>query len=68
MSREGLASTESERTSGAGAQMAVAVEVFCVIHAAMNFGQFCARWAGVVVVLGVVDEVLPGEQTAFGPA
>ena len=39
--------------------MAVAVEVLRVIHAAMNFGQFCARWAGVVVVLGVVDEVLP---------
>ena len=48
--------------------MAVAVEVFRVIHAAMNFGQFCARWAGVMVVLGVVDEVLPGEQTALGPA
>ena len=48
--------------------MAVAVEVLRVIHAAMNFGQFCARWAGVVVVLGVVDEVLPGEQTALGPA
>ena len=58
----------SERTSGAGAQVAVAVEVFCVIHAPMNFGQFCARWAGVVVVLGVVDEVLPGELTALGPA
>ena len=40
--------------------MAVAVEVFRVIHAPMNFGQFCARWAGVMVVLGVVDEVLPG--------
>ena len=57
----------SERTSGAGAQVAVAVEVLRVIHAAMNFGQFCARWAGVVVVLGIVDEVLPGEQTALGP-
>ena len=46
----------------------VAVEVFGVIHPPMNFGQFCARRAGVVVVLGVVDEVLPGEQTALGPA
>ena len=58
----------SERTGGAGAQVAVAVEVFRVIDAAMNFGQFCARWAGVVVVLGVVDEVLPGEQAALSPA
>ena len=48
--------------------MAVAVEVFRVIRAAMNFGEFCARWAGVMVVLGIVGEVLPGEQTAFGPA
>ena len=48
--------------------MAVAVEVFRVIRAAMNFGEFYARRAGVVVVLGVVDEVLPGEQTALGPA
>src|SRR6516164_3220057 len=46
----------SERTGGAGAQMAVAVEVFRVIHAAMNFGEFCARRAGVMIVLGVVDE------------
>jgi len=59
MSREGLASTESERTSGAGAQMAVAVEVFCVIHAAMNFGQFCARWAAVVSTNLAVCSVFP---------
>ncbi len=48
--------------------MAVAVEVFRVIRAAMDFGEFCARRAGVVVVLGVVDEVLPGKEAAFGPA
>jgi hypothetical protein len=36
--------------------------------AALHFGEFCARWAGVMVVLGVVDEVLPGEQAALGPA
>ncbi len=58
----------SERTGEAGAQMAVAVEVFGVIGAAMDFGEFCARRAGVVVVLGVVDEVLPGKEAAFGPA
>src|SRR5262249_10778952 len=58
----------SERTGRAGAQVAVAVKVFRVIYAAMNFGEFCARWAGVMVMLGIVDEVLPGEQTALGPA
>src|SRR5205085_2498148 len=54
----------SERTGDAGAQVAVAVEVFRVIRAAMDFGEFCARRTGVVVALGVVDEVLPGEQAA----
>jgi len=48
--------------------VAVAVEVFRVIRAAMDFGEFCARWASVVVVLGVVDEVLPGEEAALGAA
>jgi hypothetical protein len=48
--------------------VAVAVEVFRVIYAATNFGEFCARRAGVMVVLGIVDKVLPGEQTALGPA
>ena len=48
--------------------MAVAIEVFGVIHAAMDFGEFCARRAGVVVVLGVIDEVLPGKEAALGPA
>ena len=55
----------SERTGEAGAQMAVAVEVFGVIGAAMDFGGFCARRAGVVVALGVVDEVLPGKEAAW---
>jgi len=58
----------SERTGEAGAQVAVAVEVFGVIGAAMDFGEFCARRAGVVVVRGVVDEVLAGEEAAFGTA
>ena len=64
----GRRAPRSERTGEAGAQVAVAVEVFRVIYAAMNFGEFSARRAGVVVVLGIVDEVLPGEQTALGPA
>jgi hypothetical protein len=46
----------SERTGEAGAEVAVAVEVFRVIGAAMDFGEFCARRAGVVVVLSVVEE------------
>src|SRR5207248_6977528 len=52
----------SERTGEAGAQVAIAVEIFRMIHTAMDFGEFCARRASVVVVLGVVDEVLPGEE------
>src|SRR5437764_411260 len=43
-------------------------EVFGVIRPAIGLGEFCPRRAGVVVVLGVVDEVLPGEEAAFGPA
>jgi hypothetical protein len=39
-----------------------------VIRPAIGLGKFCARRAGVVVVLSVVDEVLPGEEAAFGPA
>ena len=31
-------------------------------------GQMLTRRAGVVVMLGVVDEVLPGEETALGVA
>jgi hypothetical protein len=57
----------SERTDEAGVQMAVAVEVFGVIGAAMDFGEFCARRAGVVVVLGVVDEVLPSKGPRLVP-
>src|SRR5438105_8592966 len=58
----------SERTGEAGAQVAIAVEIFRMIHTAMDFGEFCARRASVVVVLGVVDEVLPGEEAALGAA
>jgi hypothetical protein len=58
----------SERTGEAGAQMAVEIEVLSVISAAMDFGEFCARRAGVMVVLGVLNEVLPGEEAAFRTA
>src|SRR5205814_4331968 len=57
-----------ERAGEAGAQVAVEIEVFGVIRPAPGFGELCARRAGVMVVLGVVDEVLPGEEATFGPA
>ena len=44
--------------------MSVAVEVFRVIRAAMDFGEFCARRTGVIIMLGVVDEVLPVNRTS----
>src|SRR3954471_4489945 len=57
------------RGSGeAGAQVAVEIEVLGVICPTLCLGEFCPRRAGVVVVLGVVDEVLPGEEAALGPA
>ena len=49
----------SERTGGAGGQVAVAVGVFRVIYAAMNFGEFCARWAAVVSTNLAVCSVFP---------
>src|SRR2546430_875377 len=52
----------SERASEAGAQVAVEVEVFGVIRPAIGLGEFGACRAGVMVLLGVVDEVLPGEE------
>src|SRR6266480_4577245 len=39
-----------------------------VVLAARGFVEICARRASVVVVLGVVDEVLPGEEAALGAA
>src|SRR5204862_3295830 len=66
--RGGRRAPRSERTGEAGAQVAIAVEIFRMIHTAMDFGEFCARRASVVVVLGVVDEVLPGEEAALGAA
>ena len=43
--------------------MAVAVEVFRVIRAAMNFGEFCTSRAGVMVVLG--DETTKAERVCM---
>ena len=53
-----------ERTGETGTQVAVAVEVFGVIRPAFGLGEFCARRAGVVVALGVVDEVLWSRSTS----
>src|SRR5260221_10295948 len=58
----------SERTGEASAQVAVEIVVFRMIRPAMGLGEFCPCRAGVVVVLGVVEKVLPGEEAAFGPA
>jgi hypothetical protein len=46
----------------------VYIDIVRVIRPAFGLGEFCACRAGVVVVLGVVDEVLPSEEAAFGPA
>jgi hypothetical protein len=48
--------------------VAVEVEVFGVIRPAFGLGEFRPCRAGVVVVFGVVDEVLPGEEATLGPA
>src|ERR1043166_2547757 len=52
----------------AGAQVAIEIEVLGVICPTLGLGEFRARRAGILIVLGVVDEVLPGEEAAFGPA
>src|SRR5207248_5844819 len=64
----GWRAPRSERASEAGAQMAIEVEVLRVIRPAIGLGEFGARRASVVVVLGVVDEVLPGKEAALGAA
>src|SRR5205823_12240220 len=64
----GWRAPRSERASEAGAQMAIDVEVLRVIRPAIGLGEFGARRASVVVVLGVVDEVLPGKEAALGAA
>src|SRR5262252_6871789 len=54
----GRRAPRSERAGEAGTQVPVKVKVFNVIHPAIGLGEFRARRAGVVIVLGVVDEVL----------
>jgi hypothetical protein len=56
-----------ERTGEAGAQAAVEIEVFGVIRPALGLGECCARRAGVMIVLSVVDEVLPVKNPRLAP-
>src|SRR5580658_1660914 len=46
--------------------MAVVVDVAAAVRSNQPSGQVLAGRAGVMVLLGVVDEVLPGEEAAFG--
>src|SRR5215472_18225762 len=46
--------------------MAVVVDVATAVRSHMSSREVFAGRAGVMVVLGVVDEVLPSEQTALG--
>ena len=57
-----------ERTGEASGQMAVVVDVAAAVRSDKPSRQVFAGRAGVMVLLGVVDEVLPGEEAAFGAA
>src|SRR5215510_11171677 len=48
--------------------MAVLVDVAAAVRPDKPSRQMLAGWAGVMILLGVVDEVLPGEQAALGVA
>jgi hypothetical protein len=48
--------------------MAVLVDVAAAVRSDKPSRQMLAGWAGVMILLGVVDEVLPGEQAALGVA
>ena len=55
-----------EKTNEAGGQMAVLVDVVAAVRPDKPSRQMLTGWAGVMILLGVVDEVLPGEQAALG--
>src|SRR5262249_23602518 len=57
-----------ERTGEASGQMAVLVDMGAAVRSHKPSRQMLAGWAGVMILLGVVDEVLPGEQAALGVA
>src|SRR5215469_18900923 len=48
--------------------MAVLVDIAAAVRSYKSSRQVLAGWAGVMILLGVVDEVLPGEQAALGVA
>src|SRR5215471_3616732 len=56
------------RTSEATGQMAVLVDVAAAVRSGKPSPQMLAGRAGVMILLGIVDEVLPGEQAALGVA
>src|SRR4029077_8380054 len=57
-----------ERTGEASGQMAVLVDVAAAVRSDKPSHQVLAGRAGVMVFLGVVDEVLPREEAALGAA
>src|SRR3974377_2128309 len=48
--------------------MAVLVDIAAAVRPDKPSRQMLAGWAGVMILLGVVDEVLSGEQAALGVA
>ena len=48
--------------------MAVLVDIAAAVRPDKPSRQMLTGWAGVMILLGVVDEVLPGEQAALGVA
>src|SRR5215475_7958404 len=48
--------------------MTLLVDVAAAVRPDKPSRQMLAGWAGVMILLGVVDEVLPGEQAALGVA
>src|SRR5262250_3781848 len=48
--------------------MAVLVDVAAAVRPDKPSRQMLAGWAGVMILLGVVDEILAGEQAALGVA
>jgi hypothetical protein len=50
-----------ERTGEASGQMTVVIDVARAVGSRLSPGQVLTGRAGVVILLGVVDEILPGE-------
>jgi len=46
-------------------EVAVVIDVVTTIRARLSLGEKRARWADIMVVLGVVAKILPGEETAL---